>query len=101
MPANNPPDQSRVSKMVQAPFGAVSLAGGVDEGKVAGLAVFQEIIFNPHRHRFGKADAHKAAGGNGVAVADHLNGLLYRDHLAFFHARGRQGREHGVAGTGG
>ena len=79
-----------MAQVVQAAVLAVALAGGVDQSQVArvtrtrragGLA-FEEQLLQRHRDVLGKADADKAAGGNGIAVLYQLHGGACAHDLA-------------------
>jgi hypothetical protein len=82
MAADDLAHKALVAEMVQSPFLAVALAGGIDQGEVAGRFGLQEALFQRHGDAFGKADADEAAGGDGIAVTDQLDGFLGGDDLA-------------------
>ena len=74
VPADHALDHAAVGKVIEAALLAVALAGGIDEGEVAGLAhaafrALQEARLERDRDRLGKSDADEAAGGDGIAGA--------------------------------
>ena len=99
MAADDALHQAFVAQMVEAPFLAVALAGSINQGQVAGAGVaavagFNEALLQGDGDVLGEADADKAAGGQGVAIADQGHGLAGADHLAA--VRGAQRGNHGV-----
>src|SRR5262245_24721045 len=90
MPADHPLDEPRLRKMVEPPVLAVSLAGGIDEGEVLGLAEIREQLvlagegelFERDRDLLGEADADEAAGRDRVAAMDQPDRLARRYDLA-------------------
>ena len=90
VPADDPCQQALVAEVVEAAFAAVALAGRVDQGEIARMgpvllagrigARAQEAFFERDRDALGEADAHEAAGGHGVAVADkaHRRGCAHQ-----------------------
>jgi hypothetical protein len=62
-----------VAQVVQPAVLAVALPGGVDQRQVARRLRGLEALRQCHGDGFGKADAHKTAGGHGVAVVDQLH----------------------------
>ena len=103
MAPDHPPHQPLVAHVIQAPFLPVALAGGVDQGQVAGLAGFEKILFQGHGDFLGKPGADKTAGGDGVPVADDLHRFPGGDDLSLEGPLRGQGRQHrmGAAGLGG
>jgi hypothetical protein len=97
--ADHPFDQAFVRQVVQAFVFAVALPGGIDEREIARLAAahrialvgpaaaFEEARLQRQRDLFGKADAHKAAGGYRVAVTDQPHGFGGADDLAVMRVR--------------
>ena len=93
MTADDPPDQSFVTEMVEATGFAIALTGGVNQGQVARLGQtrrrqisvrFQKQVFKGNRDVFGKAGADKTAGGDRVAGPNQADRLTGAHHLAAF-----------------
>ena len=99
VPADHALEQARVAQVVEASLLAVALPCGVDQREVArGLGRFP-ALGQRHRNALGKADAHKAARGHGVAVVDELHRVGGADDLVLVRSvqrAGGQGCLHGV-----
>jgi hypothetical protein len=88
--ADHPPHEARVAKVVEAALLAVALAGGIDQGQIAGpafhreggLVAGQEHLLDGDGDALGEADADEAAGGHRVPVADEAHRLGRGQYLA-------------------
>ena len=96
VPADHAADKALMPQVVQPALLAVALAGGVDQGQIAGALVADKIVFDGNGDLLREADAHKTARGDGVAVADHLDGLFRRHDLSFLHPGRRKRGKHGM-----
>ncbi len=78
MTANDAFHQSRMTEMIQTPFLAVALPGGIDEREAAGLSAGgagflfrrQKPLLDGNGNPFGKGDAHEASGRHCIAIAN-------------------------------
>ena len=68
--------EALVSQMIETFVCAVSLSGGIHEGQVFRRLGIDIAIFERNGDFLGKSNAHKAACGNGVSIADNLNRFL-------------------------
>src|SRR6516164_7843985 len=90
MPADYALEHALMREMVEALFLAVALASGIDERQVARLALrvrrfafaCKVTLLQRDCDLLGKPDADKAAGGNGVVVANEQDGFCRCDDLA-------------------
>ena len=101
VPADHARQQSRLAQVVQPPVFAVPLPGGIDQAQAARLLRVCKALGQRHGNALGKADAHKAARGHGVAVVDELHRVGGADDLVLVadpHGLG-QGGEHVVGGV--
>ncbi len=85
VPADDALDQPRMAEVVQTTLLAVALPCGVHQRQVARQPGRREALFQRHRDVLRKADADKAAGGNGIAVANALHRLCRRNNLIAHH----------------
>ena len=83
MAADHSPNQSLVAQMIQAAFLTVTLAGGVNQGQIAGPISFKKVVFQGNRQMLGETDADETAGDNSVTVPDQSNRFVSGDDLAF------------------
>src|SRR5580698_11226671 len=98
MAADDAREQSEVAQMIEATVLAVTLAGRIDQRQIArspeplGIAgpALEEQFLERDGDVFRETDAHEAAGGDGIAVADQPDRLARRYDLACI--RGAQGR---------
>ena len=87
MPTDDPPDQPGMTEVVEAAPLAITLSCGVDQCQVFGCAHtvlllgLQKTLLQRHGNGFGKADANKPAGGDGVAIMDQAHRLFGSDDL--------------------
>src|SRR3974390_636292 len=90
VPAYYTPNEALVTKMIETEFLAVSLAGGVDQRQVPrlwdhGSALHfgrQITLFDGNRDFFGKADTHKPARRERIALAYQTNRLTRADYFS-------------------
>ena len=91
MAADHAPDQPLMREMIEAAILAVTLPGGIDQRQVARLAMHVRCIalageiklFQRQRDFLREPDTNKAAGGDGVAIANEAHRLRGRHDLAF------------------
>src|SRR6516225_3441150 len=89
MSADHAPHQAFVAKMVESPFVAIPLSGGVDQREIARLVLRRNrliILCEIKRlycqcDLFGEANADKAACRNGVPVSYEPGCVLGGDNL--------------------
>ncbi len=89
MTADDPADQSFMSKVIQPFVFAVADAGGIDNGEVFGFSLRDKLFFDGPGDAFGKADADKSAERERVSVANDAHRLIKRNYLAALHAPGQ------------
>ena len=90
MAANHPTHHAQMAEVVEPAFAAVALACGIHQGEIARAAMaitaagagFGIALFNRARHIFSKANAHKTAGGDGVAVFNQHGRFAQGNHFA-------------------
>ena len=84
--ADDPLHNALVAVVVSAGAVPVALTGGEEQRQILGVSGLQEPLFQCLGQRLRTGAAHKAAGGDGVAVLDQQRRLLGGKHANFFHA---------------
>ena len=96
VPADDPAHQAFMAHVIQAFFGPVPLAGGIDQGQVSRLPRGQEGFFQLGGDLLGKTGSHKTAGGDRISVPDDPNRLLGGDDFPFLQPGMLESGEDGV-----
>jgi hypothetical protein len=94
MAADHALDQPLMREMIEAAILAVALSRGIDQRQIARLALrIRRVAFageikllQRQRDFLREPDADKAAGGDGVAIANQAYGFCRRDDLALLRA---------------